>query len=336
MRMEIEQHPNPVTITQEFEAELADAGSRNTEGTGELSRTKVNASVPSRSSTARNTTPTSSASYLGHTRKGYEYKVITNAEGHELLSTAADISRTNHRNRQVRLSLRSGAAAGSDSSSTPPLPIPEWAIDPSTPMDQRPRSGFATLGPCPARAAQLEPGFMLLPGETLPQARTRQRAARLHQLLLDSIRILATGTANNTDPDGGPMPMKPHFTLAVTIDYQSLTGPGKCWLHRPRPRPLRDRMSTPGLQRRYPSGHTQRDGVPLELGRSKRYFNRAQRRAIAVRDKGCCNPGCSMAVNRTEAHHLDEWSAGGNTDVSRGCLLCVRCHTTTPGTSASS
>ncbi len=29
--------------------------------------------------------------YLGHSRKGYEYRVITNAEGHELLATAADI-----------------------------------------------------------------------------------------------------------------------------------------------------------------------------------------------------------------------------------------------------
>ncbi len=33
-----------------------------------------------------------------------------------------------------------------------------------------------------------------------------------------------------------------------------------------------------------------------------------------------------MAVNRTEAHHIDPWSQGGQTRVNKGVLLCVGCH----------
>lgn len=123
------------------------------------------------------------------------------------------------------------------------------------------------------------------------------------------------------------MPMPPHVMLAVTIDVKTLTGElenaGVTDHGQDIPAATCRRLAcNAGIIPLVLNG----DGVPLELGRTRRYFNRAQRRAIATRDKGCCNPGCSMPVNRTEAHHLDEWSAGGRTDVSRGCLLCVRCH----------
>jgi hypothetical protein len=60
----------------------------------------------------------------------------------------------------------------------------------------------------------------------------------------------------------------------------------------------------------------------LDLGRSARLFSRAQVKALRLRDKGCRADGCTVPVTWTEAHHLDPWSRGGNTDLANGLLLC--------------
>lgn len=67
-------------------------------------------------------------------------------------------------------------------------------------------------------------------------------------------------------------------------------------------------------------------GHLLELGREQRTFNRAQRRALAVKYGGCATPGCRMPVAWTEAHHVVWWQHGGPTDVENGILLCSHCH----------
>ena len=60
----------------------------------------------------------------------------------------------------------------------------------------------------------------------------------------------------------------------------------------------------------------------LILGRTKRLANRAQRRALAARDGGCCFPGCDRPASWAEVHHLIEWVPDGNTDLDNLCLLC--------------
>ncbi|MGY3127846.1 hypothetical protein ACVWW9_001345 [Agrococcus sp. UYP33] len=67
-------------------------------------------------------------------------------------------------------------------------------------------------------------------------------------------------------------------------------------------------------------------GHVLELGRAKRLFNRAQRRALAARDHGCQAPGCRMPAAWCEAHHVLPWLLGGPTDVDNGILLCTYHH----------
>ncbi len=323
MGPEIERQPDPEAVAWQFEAELADAArTRNIQGTDKLVKDQTRrlesfaAAHPEESESMF-----IGAYYMGHSRKGYEYKIITNAEGHELLATAADVL--------------SNPRTKAGNTPDPPLGIPEWAIDPEAPTERIPVQGFGEPEGSPTGGLGLEPRVEVMGGETLAQARARQRAQRLHRFLLDSIRSVTTHDASGSDGPPKPeaegkhtaMPLAPQFTLAVTIDFQTLAG----------------QLNTTGITDHGLSVSAQDcrriacnagilpivlngDGVPLELGRTRRYFNRAQRRAIAVRDKGCCNPGCSMPVNRTEAHHLDQWSAGGRTDVSRGCLLCVRCH----------
>jgi len=66
---------------------------------------------------------------------------------------------------------------------------------------------------------------------------------------------------------------------------------------------------------------------PLDLGYGERFFSRAQRRALALRDKGCAWPACSVPAQWCEAHHAEHWLHGGKTDLSNGVLLCGRHHT---------
>jgi hypothetical protein len=64
------------------------------------------------------------------------------------------------------------------------------------------------------------------------------------------------------------------------------------------------------------------DSVLLDQGRSRRLFDRHQRVALTVRDRGCIWPGCDRPPAWTEAHHIVAWSRGGATDLANGCLLC--------------
>lgn len=66
--------------------------------------------------------------------------------------------------------------------------------------------------------------------------------------------------------------------------------------------------------------------IPLDLGRSQRLFTPAQRRALAVRDRGCRFPRCHRPARHTDAHHLHQWDHGGPTDLANGTLLCRHHH----------
>ena len=61
----------------------------------------------------------------------------------------------------------------------------------------------------------------------------------------------------------------------------------------------------------------------LDLGRARRLFNPAQRKAMALRDRRCRTEGCEIPAAWCEAHHArDPWVAGGRTDLDDGVLLC--------------
>lgn len=65
---------------------------------------------------------------------------------------------------------------------------------------------------------------------------------------------------------------------------------------------------------------------PLDLGRTRRLFSPAQRKAIRLRDGRCRAEGCDVDAVWTEVHHRDAWSAGGPTNVSNGVCLCGHHH----------
>jgi hypothetical protein len=65
---------------------------------------------------------------------------------------------------------------------------------------------------------------------------------------------------------------------------------------------------------------------PLALGRSTRLATPAQRRALAVRDRGCIIPGCGVPAEICQVHHLTDWADGGTTDLDTMTLLCWTHH----------
>jgi hypothetical protein len=101
-------------------------------------------------------------------------------------------------------------------------------------------------------------------------------------------------------------------TLVVTLDHEVLsTGLGAAALVYGTP-------VSPGEARRLACGAGIIPAVlggtsaVLDLGREQRLFNRAQRIAMALRDKGCRAEGCDRPPSWTEAHHLTRpWAEGG-------------------------
>ncbi|KRF34218.1 HNH endonuclease signature motif containing protein [Nocardioides sp. Soil805] len=65
---------------------------------------------------------------------------------------------------------------------------------------------------------------------------------------------------------------------------------------------------------------------PLDLGRAKRLYDNAQRKAMGLRDGGCRAEGCDIPAAWCEAHHLIPWSKSGRTDLADGLLLCSHHH----------
>ena len=65
---------------------------------------------------------------------------------------------------------------------------------------------------------------------------------------------------------------------------------------------------------------------PLEVGRTSRVVQAAQRAALAIRDGGCVFPGCDRPLAWCEAHHLRHWLHGGPTDLANLALLCRAHH----------
>ncbi|WP_240617315.1 HNH endonuclease signature motif containing protein [Nocardioides speluncae] len=64
----------------------------------------------------------------------------------------------------------------------------------------------------------------------------------------------------------------------------------------------------------------------LDLGRTRRHFSPAQRKALRLRDQNCRGENCTIRAQWCEAHHWQPWSKSGNTNLADGILLCSHHH----------
>jgi hypothetical protein len=69
------------------------------------------------------------------------------------------------------------------------------------------------------------------------------------------------------------------------------------------------------------------NGEPLDVGRTRRTAPAAIRRALTLRDKGCCLSECDRPAEWTDAHHVEHSADGGPTSVANMVLLCRFHHT---------
>ncbi len=64
----------------------------------------------------------------------------------------------------------------------------------------------------------------------------------------------------------------------------------------------------------------------LNLGRTTRLANRAQRRALRALYATCAIPGCETRFDRCKIHHVRWWRHGGRTDLENLLPMCVHHH----------
>jgi hypothetical protein len=64
----------------------------------------------------------------------------------------------------------------------------------------------------------------------------------------------------------------------------------------------------------------------LDLGRTTRLANRAQRRALRGLYSCCAIPGCRVSFERCKLHHVTWWRHGGRTDLDNLLPVCSKHH----------
>jgi len=176
----------------------------------------------------------------------------------------------------------------------------------------------ATLDPEGAAALRAALGSLSKPkplGENPEDHRTipQLRADALIEL---TERVLATGTLPSTRGT------RPHVTITTTFDTllgqhggpAAHTGYGQPLSHATLRRICCDANVTHVL--------LTDEGMPLELGRTRRLVPPWLRRALTARDGGCTFPNCPKPAEWADAHHIKPWSDGGTTNLENLTLLC--------------
>ncbi len=68
------------------------------------------------------------------------------------------------------------------------------------------------------------------------------------------------------------------------------------------------------------------NGVVLDVGRAQRLATKAQRRALRAMYATCGVPGCRVAYDHCQPHHIHWWEHGGPTDLDNLIPLCSKHH----------
>ncbi|GAA5226860.1 HNH endonuclease signature motif containing protein [Paeniglutamicibacter antarcticus] len=207
--------------------------------------------------------------------------------------------------RSARPDPLESSASGTPTFSPSGTPAPEWARAAGTDEADIPLSELECGLPPEGSGSDPMTGF---------DVRTNP------QLLLDALIAACTGAINGAGiAESGGMRVR----VGVLIDYRSLLGQcedaGLTAHNRP--------ISAANIRRLACDGDILpavmgENGAVLELGREIRGFTNAQRRAIAIRDRGCVIPGCMRPASMSECHHVIPWSEGGPTNVSNAALVC--------------
>jgi hypothetical protein len=175
--------------------------------------------------------------------------------------------------------------------------------------------GGGDAQPAPSGGGELAPGGgagELAPGGRGDGSRDADWAQRYGQAFVELLEHLPTDRLNG----------KVAATVVVTIDHDRLRDNlGAAHLdtgHDLSASETRRLACSAGILPAILGGSS----LPLDLGRSNRFFSEAQRVALATTYDECAAEGCDRPYAWSELHHEDPWSRGGATDLDRAVPLC--------------
>lgn len=125
---------------------------------------------------------------------------------------------------------------------------------------------------------------------------------------------------------------RPEFVAVIDVDQADGSGAACVDWSIPVEIPWRVLAELVGAERAEVDAVVVRNGVvihapgSLDLGRSSRLANRAQRRALNGLYRTCAIPGCRVAYGKTKLHHVIWWRHGGRTDLDNLLPLCAHHH----------
>ena len=144
------------------------------------------------------------------------------------------------------------------------------------------------------------------------------------QLLADAlVNLLHTDNKNNGNSEGGERKQR-RPTLILTADWDVLKKQmTNTRLLDDTPIPVTEAIKLACEADILPAVFNTKT-QKLWLGRKHRSATEAQRAALIVRDKHCV--GCGRTPTWCEAHHIQHWAHGGQTNLDNLVLVCTSCH----------
>lgn len=274
----------------------------------------------------------------------------TLAGNREAISTAATVGK-NDGDEKVDPEAFTAQHPAPENCNLPEAPaIPEWAIDPATPLDERPRASWNDLGPSieshrghpepqplfPAQqssepsssppatstrnSGHLEQGFPHESNDHLPGSDGLTPARRRLQVLLNILR--SAGQPGTTGSRGLPQPrMIVYCQLTTLLGLAEKAGVTQHGLPIS-PGDLRRELCNAGVIPIIFNGESQ----ILDVGREQRFVPAYMRQAILARDGGCLVPGCSVPPEHVEMCHVEGFAEGGPTSVVNIGAGCTAHH----------
>jgi hypothetical protein len=158
------------------------------------------------------------------------------------------------------------------------------------------------------------------PSEEATNRDLRGHAQRQH----DAVNALVRGQLG--DPKLGAHNGLP-VTVIVSTTLKELTaGTGRAVTGGGTLLPMRDVIRMAGHAYHYLAVFDEHQSRPLYLGRSRRIASPDQRVVLYAKDRGCTHPGCDVPGYWCEVHHVDDWAAGGLTNIDKLTLGCKPHH----------
>jgi hypothetical protein len=193
-------------------------------------------------------------------------------------------------------------------------------------------------------AARIDAMVHAMFGETVPDTCPddpieKQRYLAAHataRLLLDeALGNVGDPDAESTEtasppPTARPRPGRPEYVVVIDADADGRTGP-VAEFSIPVEIPARVLATLAGTADIH--AVVVRNGIvlyapgELNLGRTTRLANRAQRRALRGLYRHCAIPGCTVAYDRCKLHHIIWWRNQGRTDLDNLLPVCPIHHT---------